>query len=207
MKIDWRVSAITAGSAFLLSVVVGVFGNVSLGVLILRAVVVACVFGAGGIGAMVLIDRYLPELRLAASGPATAETGNTVNIVVEGDEELQTLGGGSGEDGSDPDLIDSSVADVAQDEAGQASADDPEGGQEKLEEGSSVRDDASDPSDSDVEVMEEVTSGDDLPNVDSMTDSFTEVPLGEAPVADSAESGEDPALMARAVRTLLKREE
>ena len=70
MKIDWRVSAITAGSAFLLSILVGVIGDVSFGVLILRAIIAAIVFGAGATGATIIIDRYLPELRRAS--PASA---------------------------------------------------------------------------------------------------------------------------------------
>jgi len=206
MKIDWRVSAITAGSASLLSILVGVIGDVSFGVLILRAIIAAIVFGAGATGVTIIIDRYLPELRRASPASAASANGNRVDIVVEGDEELETVADGSDEADLQSDVIDFEGAN----EVAGLSADDSGGVLEEIEESDGISEYPSVAIDGEVEEIEEIeeiTSVDDLPNVDSMAGSFTEIPLGEDPVADSSESGEDPALMARAIRTVLKREE
>ncbi len=202
MKIDWRVSAITAGSAFLLSVVIGVIGNVSFGVLILRAVTAAVLFGAGAIGVTIVIDRYLPELRRASDGSAASPTGNSVDIVVEGDDELEAVAEGSDENGVEAGATDNDVAEL--------SVGDSDGVLEEVEESDDSGEIVSGATDGEVEEIEEIeeiASGEELPNVDSMADSFTEIPLGEDPGAESLDSGEDPALMARAIRTVLKREE
>ena len=196
MKIDWRISAITAGSAFLLSVVIGVIGNVSFGVLILRAVTAAVLFGAGAIGVTIVIDRYLPELRRAS---ATSPTANTVDIVVEGDDELEAVVGGMDENGEEGGATGIGVEELSVDES--------DGVLEEVEERGGSGETMTDATGGDVEEIEEIASGDELPNVDSMADSFTEIPLGEDPGAESLDSGEDPALMARAIRTVLKREE
>lgn len=199
MKIDWRISAITAGSAFLLSVVIGVIGNVSFGVLILRAVTVAVLFGVGAIGVTIVIDRYLPELRRASAASAGSPTGNTVDIVVEGDDGLETVADGPDENGEEYGAVDNGV--------GELPADDPDGVLEEVEESAGSGETMSGAIDGEVEEIEEIASGDELPNVDSMADSFTEIPLGEDPGDESLDSGEDPELMARAIRTVLKREE
>ena len=199
MKIDWRVSAITAGSAFLLSVVIGVIGNVSFGVLILRAVTAAVLFGAGAIGVTIVIDRYLPELRQASAASAASPTGNTVDIVVEGDDELEAVVDGSDENGEERGATDIGV--------GELSVDDSDGVLEEVEESGGSGEIMTGTTGGDVEEIEEIASGDELPNVDSMADSFTEIPLAEDPGAEPLDSGEDPALMARAIRTVLKREE
>lgn len=223
MKIDWRVSAIAAGSAFLLSVLVGVIGNVSFGVLILRAVVAAAVFGAGAIGASLVIDRYLPELKNSSSAQADASDGAGVDIVVEGDDDLQNgvFGPEIAHDAShveseaeegDEELGELSPVDqeeeesIAEDvaESGSGASDIPVNEDEVIEE----VEEADDESDVvELEEAEEEPGGGNLPDVDSMSDSFTELPLAEETIDDSSDSGEDPALMARAIRTVLKREE
>jgi len=199
MKIDWRISAITAGSAFLLSVLIGVIGNVSFGVLILRAATAAALFGGGAIGVTIVIDRYLPELRRASAAPVPSATGSTVDIVVEGDDDLETLSDGLDASDEERTELDDGVEELSANDADEAPEEVDESGDE---DGISTV-----ASDSEAAEMEEIGSGDGLPNVDAMADSFTEVPLGEDPGVDSGDSGEDPALMARAIRTILKREE
>ena len=199
MKIDWRISAIAAGSAFLLSVVIGVIGNVSFGVLILRAVTAAGVFGVGAIGVTIVIDRYLPELRRASAASAGSATGNTVDIVVEGEDGFETVADGPDENGEEPGVVDNGV--------GELPDDDPDGVLEEVEESAGSGETMTSEIDGEVEEIEEIASGDELPNVDSMADSFTEIPLGEDSGDESLDSGEDPELMARAIRTVLKREE
>jgi hypothetical protein len=203
MKIDWRVSAITAGSAFFLSVLIGVLGNVSFGVLILRAIVAAAVFGAGAIGATVVIDRFLPELRRPTLPSADSAIGNSVDIVVEGGDEFGTVMGDSDEGDEELGAVDTG----AEDDVVELSADDSGGLLEEVEENDNIGEGTTVYAADELEEIEEASSGDDLLSVDSMTDSFTEVPLGEDPVVDVSDSGGDPELMAKAIRTVLKREE
>lgn len=209
MKIDWRVSAISAGSAFFLSALIGVVGNVSLGMLILRAGIAATVFGAGAVGVSIVIDRYLPELRRASPASVASENGNTVDIVVEGDDGLETVERGPDETDAQSVVIDSGAVD----EADGLSAGALDGELEEVVEsngtggGTATAMDDEVEETEEIEEIEEIASVDDLPSVDSMADSFTEIPVGEDSAVDSSESGEDPALMARAIRTVLKREE
>lgn len=178
MKIDWRVSTIVAGAAFVLSALIGLIGNVSFGALLVRALLSAAAFGAGAIGLRFVIDRFLPEL-LAASPPETeAEPGKSVDIVVDGEDDLT----------SEAALTDDAPL------------------QDAL-------DDGPEPADVDEvavelpEANDQEESGEELPSVESMDDSFTEVPLAAESVEDVSQSGEDPAVMARAIRTVLNREE
>lgn len=178
MKIDWRVSAITAGAAFLLSALIGLIGDVSFGALLVRALLSAAAFGAGAIGLRFVIDRFLPEL-LAASPPETeAEPGKSVDIVVDGEEDL------------------TSEAVLMDDAPPQNTPDDAPGPVDVEEVAVEL-----------PETDDQEESGDELPSVESMDDSFTEVPLAAESVEDVSQSGEDPAVMARAIRTVLNREE
>jgi hypothetical protein len=207
MKIDWRVSAIAAGSAFFLSVLVGVIGNVSFGMLILRATIAAALFGAGAIGLTIIIDRFLPELRGAASATAASPDGNSVDIVVEGGDEFDTVMSGMNERDEELDAADTGVEN---DVAG-LQADDSGELLEEVDESDGIGEGASVETADELEEVEEEDedepSSDALPSVDSMSDSFTEVPIGEDPVSDVPDSGGDPSLMAQAIRTVLKREE
>jgi len=87
MSLDWRTGAFAAGAAFILSFLAGVIGGVSFGALLVRAIVGSVVFGAGGVGVSLLIERYLPELR-TASGDSPANDleqrpGGRVDITVD----------------------------------------------------------------------------------------------------------------------------
>jgi hypothetical protein len=59
----------------------------------------------------------------------------------------------------------------------------------------------------DAEDAEELLPTEDLETVESTESGFRETPLGEGGVEEVTSSGDDPALMARAIRTVLKREE
>lgn len=223
MKIDWRVSTVAGGAAFGLSLLVGVIGGVAFVALILRASLAALVFAAGSIGIGLTIDRFLPELRRARSVHPGGADGAGVDIVVEGDDDIAALS--TGLDESDPVLGDAEGGgDDQPDLAGESATVPPavteeaaalQGDGDEGIIGFAARDESAD----EAEVIEEVEAFEDasmvgqrdsvgeLPSVDAMTDSFTEVPLAEEPVAEPLDSGEDPALMARAIRSVLKREE
>jgi len=59
---DWKIIAISATLAFLFSFISGLLGQVSTGVIFFRAVLGAFVFGALGFGISILLRKYLPEI-------------------------------------------------------------------------------------------------------------------------------------------------
>ena len=197
MGFNWRVSAGAAGAAFILSLIAGAFGGVPFGSLIGRALVGAVVFGAGAVAVSAVIGRYLPDLKQAgASGPIgeRSPAGSRVDIVV--DDALN-------EDGEPSGL---SVQDDEDDEIG-----DLEAGDDDDEAGGEVAP-ASSGQEGPVEALEELDEAEaatleGLPDIEGLSEGFPGV-SGASDVAGGAHrSGEDPDLMARAIRTVLKREE
>lgn len=212
MRVDWRGTLTVAVAAFLLSVLVGWASGVALGTLVLRALLAAIVFGAGATAVTVVVGRYLPGL-LQASADGGA-SGSRVDLVVDGDVVPDGVddflpGGPSGtpseldEDGSDG--FDDAEADVTDpefdsparavglDSHGSSAARERYDEPQELEElhGDSDADDATDHA---------------LPDIGGLGGGFTT----EAPEEDadpgSGRSREDGLLMARAIRTVLKRE-
>ncbi len=81
---NWKVTAGSAGFAFLLSLLIGVISGVSFGVAFFRAILGGIVFGSLAYGAIFLIRKYLPELGKTIAGEqddVTTEGG--VDIVIE----------------------------------------------------------------------------------------------------------------------------
>ncbi|MFP4549799.1 MAG: hypothetical protein ACLFNT_03255, partial [Spirochaetales bacterium] len=85
MSIGWRTTAIVAGAALVLSVLVGVLGGVAFGTILIRGLLGAFAFGAGSIGIRYLVDRYLPELRQGQEVQQESPHGSRVDIVVDDD--------------------------------------------------------------------------------------------------------------------------
>lgn len=223
MNFDWRVSAVAAGVAFVLSLIVGVIAGVAFGAILLRAFIWALLFGVGAAGLVYVVDRFIPELRqsLKQSAKDQAEqpvAGESVDIVVDEDllgedspvpiaaapdaggdqevlEELDAAepdeSGGSGYDPESP------LAAATASESPQALAEgDAEAGAEVVGEPEELE-----------EAPPEAGSTSSLPDIDGFSGSFEES-KGTDEIIDSGESsGEDTASMARAIRTVLKREE
>jgi hypothetical protein len=106
---NWRLVAIAAGGAFVLSVLTALIAGVGVGALIFRALIGAVAFGALAAGIQVVVDRFLPELAESSTADAgrsradetpvegaadgadwTPPPGGNVDIVVE--EEADELG-------------------------------------------------------------------------------------------------------------------
>lgn len=194
MKIDWRRSAIAATAAFVLSVLVGIIGGVSFLAVLLRATIGGIVFGAGAIGISALIGRFLPELRAPSDqGPADAP-GGKLDIVV-GDE--VELSGGETE-------AETEWSGIAPEEL--------EPGDEEERSDYTSEDQAAEASEADgaeeIETLEEVDSADGLPEVEGFAESFTSESLASAGPAElRSDTGNDPATIAKAIRTVLKRDQ
>jgi hypothetical protein len=88
MVIHWKASAVAASAAAVLVILIAALAGVPIGTIIIRALVGAVVFGAGTAGAILLIDRYLPELtNQDETQDAQSETGKNVDILVEDEAE------------------------------------------------------------------------------------------------------------------------
>ncbi|MBN2873843.1 MAG: hypothetical protein JXM71_02015 [Spirochaetales bacterium] len=237
MDSSLRASAFAGVGAFVLSIIVAVFSRVPLGVLVLRALASGIGFGALVFGAQVLMRRFLPELfdgYTPEAAEASPSMGSLVDIVVSGGDEVLTdlpPAERSGEaplamerddavphrpETIDPQALAREVADLRQDVL--VSAESAESG---VDSGGSS---APRPS----VALDEL---DTLPDLDSLSDSFSETGLGGAPYDDDTpggqgmdatarigpsdsmpsagapDAGKDPAVLAKAVQTLLRRDQ
>lgn len=223
MRISWYFAGAIAGTAFLLSAISAAFAGVPFGVLLMRALVSGVLFGGAGIGAELLVQSQLPELYALLRGESAEESenssqeagtgGENVDIVLESEEE--------GEFGAGPLSGDE---DATNTEEGA-----PIGGDEFVEEVEEVSSDGVEESEPIVPPQEEAAeteepgSGDDLPNIGEFSETFQEDRSNQSSATDQGSNignlgessgqgpqgsgNEDPAAIARAIQTVLKREE
>ncbi|MFW6312990.1 MAG: hypothetical protein ACOC2N_03815, partial [Spirochaetota bacterium] len=217
MNLDWRTGAVAAAAALILSLLAGIVGGVSFGALLFRAIMGAVVFGAGAIGISILIDRYLPELKTAvdetSGGIPDDSPGGRVDITVDDSSDPAVESSFMLEDGDEDDFVPGIAADEvhAGVDAGAADAGDEidEGDEDEvaeLEEAGDA-DEEQDSGGSASESVPETGSAHSLPDIEGFSGSFAEAPSEVEEVEGAQRSGEDPGIMARAIRTVLKREE
>jgi len=107
--INFRVSGIAAGIAFVLSLLIGILSGAGFPYLLLRALVFACVFFAlSGLGFWA-VSRFLPEL-LSESGGGT-DVGDDFDISVPGSR--VDISVGSSVEGAFPEDASDAVDDIA----------------------------------------------------------------------------------------------
>lgn len=196
MSIDWKPVGVSALLAFIIAVVSAGLSGIPFGVLLFRAVVGALIFGAGAAGVQLLIRRFLPELQEEQSD--TEEARGTVDIVISDDED--SLENGDEDAGFEPGL----AFDTAESEETD--------GEPLVEE---VEEADTPPSTSEEEDVEELAEADTstvdtLPDVGAFTDSFmadTAIETAESSTGKGSGEGQDPEAIAKAIRTLMKREE
>lgn len=213
MTFDWKIPAVAAGGAFLLSFFIGLAGHVGFGILVLRAVIWGVVFGALAFGIDQLFRKYLPEIYGNEAADltddpmdVTKDEERTVDITLE--EENPVTVEGSSDDGESRDEIEGS------DESVGASAE---------EEGLVVENDRSE----EVEELETIdepgksageSESDDIPegefaDFEAVETTFSDSSVEEDTGARHVESvdvlgiDEDPETVARAVRTFMKKDQ
>lgn len=225
VSVDVRASGIGAAAAFLLSALVGLISGVSFGTVLLRALLSGIVFGVGMYGARILLARYIPDLLNAdateSTGPGVGATGPNVDISVgdEGDDTDFAAGATDdrerGIDGFDESLVEE-VEEAPAVEAGRES----EARRESAEREPGIVED---------EDAEFLDRSDELPELEGFSGTFSgaappeEKDDGSAPQRRTSDSegldslddsrppgeggeGNDPKVMAEAIRTVLKRE-
>lgn len=192
MENSWKISALCAGIAFGISVLFGIIGGVGFGTILLRAVAGAVLFAGLGFVVVVLTRRFLPEL--LQPDPEAGTSGEGVDIVI-------------------PDLNPHENADEYGDMNGneyrRRASREPEeeeldGLVEEIEEIPRSELSVGD-SDDDSDLVEEIDS---LPDMGSFESSFSASYVDgnierEAP-PDKNE--QDPALLAKVVQTILRKE-
>jgi hypothetical protein len=236
---DLRASLIAAGTAAVLSSLIGLIAGVGLLALVLRALIGGLFFGAAVYGLILLAKRFLPGLLSASEGDETPafqgpepSRGARVDIVLPG-EGLEPIGQGEGGGGSfgraagaldggmsaeeasllEPDGLVSETEAAIPPSAGRASSE--EGASSGILGSSQAGQQASDSGHRPSSNFEDL---DVLPDLEGFTDTFAASEFGakaaEArPAATSSQAssgsrdGMDPAALAQAVRTILKRDQ
>ena len=192
MTFKWKIPAAAAGGAFLLSFFVGLIGRVGFGTLILRGFLWAIVFGALALGVEYLLRRFLPEL-FENQDIEAGRSGQAVDITL--DEEHPPPG--EGRDGPPGEAEDDSFS-ADEDTISAAEGEPSEEGEEigELE-----------------RVDEPDDSSDELPSLETVETAFgvpdAEERRGERSTLsiDALGIDEDPATVARAVRTFMNKDQ
>ena len=191
MRFNWRASAFAAAAALLLSLLTGIIAGVPFAALVGRALLGATVFAVVAAGISLVADRYLPGLGQTEGGDRSGDEdrpGGRVDVVIddtmdeEGEpQELERSGeeaeGEEGEEGEELAELEAAGED-----------EEPAGPEEQGE-------------------LADVDSLESLPDIEGLSGSFAETPIEPDEPPDSAEPGEGPGMMARAVRTVMRREE
>lgn len=126
---DWKIIAISATLAFLFSFISGLLGLVSIGVIFLRAVLGAFIFGAFGFGISILLRKYLPEIFELKSGLSSEDDEDLPQV-----QEPSELSGEADNIVSDKPVIDISIDDETEQAVSEESSDSNSGKNELVEE-------------------------------------------------------------------------
>lgn len=249
--IDWKIIVGLGGFAFIISLLTGLISGVQFGVLLFRAILGGLVFAGLGFGGGYLIEKFLPELTRGESPSSSKDTGGTVDIVVDDEEEETKASGAVLAEGTEDSEREEGF-EASQKASGQEAAsntvmfanaqsskegrseegmneagDDGENFVEEVEETAATEDEETVEShhsetEDDGEVVEELTEADDnveaLPEIDSFSDSFSseDLPDAEGELGGSGGSSEtvdvmgeeqDPHTVAKAIQTMIKRDE
>jgi hypothetical protein len=225
MSINWKPVAVSALLAFIIAVISAGLSGIPFGILLFRAVLGAFIFGAGTVGVQLIIGKFLPELN-GSPAEESGDAGGTVDIVISDDEDSEAephselgdeepapsaAGEQEGEESFEPGL---QFATFQESE-----------GEPLVQEVEEAEEAEAPPASADHEFDEEVTeevasSVDSLPDVGEFSGSFMADATSEASTPTSTEptgdgssgdgvsgEGQDPQAIAKAIRTLMKREE
>lgn len=219
-----KIVIFSAAVAAVLAFISALFGRVSFGAILLRTLFWAGVFGIFSLGIQLLLEKLIPELFESSSEtveePETegefgsneaGEVGNNLNIVLEGEEPAFTAAGedDSGEETAEEDeneFIEEIQAVDDEDEPERGAADGTDSG---IPNGGGPEEE--------VAEIGTVSDVDSLPNLSDFSDSFDSVSsVQEEGGQLSGQSGEDvdllgthhdPATVAKAVRTIIGRDQ
>jgi hypothetical protein len=200
MQQNPRAVVIAGVGAMVIALLAGIIGGVAFGTLLLRAVLGGIVFAAGAMAVQLLVRRFLPELMELSGGSSPGDVGGRVDMVVDEDIDLLTPVD-EPTFGEDQDQTEAEeVSEIGEDD------------EELVEEVSEVGegDDAESaipPRVPDVDV----SSVDKLPDLDGFVDSFQDEGTVEIVDEDgdgvAMPGGQDAQTIAKAIQTVMKRDE
>ncbi len=211
--INWKIPAGFAGFAVLVAFISGAIGGVPFGTILLRAVLSGVIFGSIGYGMLFLFKSRLPELfSLLSPGAKVNPMSEGVDIVISDDTE-ETLP----PEPSVEEVADSLLGKIAEDDADTA----PPSSDELIEEVEERSiDSVSDSGDQEAsEEVAELFSADDegavaeLETIDETFDKFgnsgglSDIASSEADTIEVLGEFQDPKDVAKAVQTMMKRDE
>ncbi|MBN1687237.1 MAG: hypothetical protein JW852_11315 [Spirochaetales bacterium] len=196
MTFRWKIPAVAAGGAFLLSLIIGAAGRVTFGMVMLRAFIWAVVFAALAFGIDFLLRKYLPEL-LAGEADEPAGDERSIDITLE---EENPVSAAKADFAGEPGYREDSTEEAS---FGTATADD-ETAVGELEEA----DGAEEPVDfvGGVDLHDAAADGGEETAFDASGDSRRAGTPRQANI-DFLGIDEDPATVARAVRTFMKKDQ
>ncbi len=117
MTFHWKIPAVAAGGAFLLSLLVGIIGGVTFGTILLRAFIWALTFGALAFGADMLFRRYIPEFYSGETATREGEE-RTVDITLDEENPVEARRSADEEDEDYPEASDDSDFDSTDSDIG-----------------------------------------------------------------------------------------
>jgi len=215
-----KIGGIGAAAGFLLSMLVGLFSGNPFATIVLRALLFALLFGGLGIGARIVVGRFLPELE-SASGSGREPEARKVDIVLPEENphvdpqgvRVAEAGGDGGAEAKGP-MESGASGDEGNAETG--SSDLPPPDAEDMDEVQEAPETES-PEPVTAAEPERPRGAGPLPTLDSlgsgsspMGSSGMGTAMGRAKANAGAMGdlgGEDPATIARAIRTVLKKDE
>lgn len=197
MQQNPKAVVIAGVGAMVIALLAGLIGGVALGTLLLRAVLGGLLFAALAMALQLLVRRYLPELMELSGGAPDSDVGRHVDMVVDDEVDLLTpVEEPSSEEESDS--ID--VEELSGDE------------EELVEEVSEVEEGGDNESSIPPKVPDvDLSSVDKLPDLDGFAGSFQED--GTVEVVDEDDDsvampgGQDAQTIAKAIQTVMKRDE
>jgi hypothetical protein len=209
---DWKMIVISATLAFMLSFIFGIFGSVSLGILLIRAFSGAIIFAAMAFGATILQRRYLPELYELQADIMSEIEGDSSEVHVK-----QSIPGHSDSLSVSKPRIDISIDDEDESFTVEMKPENDTGSTGSFEKRNDLVDEISESDDtvSSTENEQVPANIDVLPDMGVFSNSF-EGELDEyvdaagkagAVTLDIMGEEQDPELVVRAVRTMVKKDQ
>ena len=213
--IHWKFAAFCAGIAALLSILAGLFGRVSAGNLIFRAILACIVFGGLACGMELLVRKFLPELLSGGEDvdneSGEVETGGEVDIIVDDDEPVSFAPLDEQEDtvpaAEEGDIEDVGITEIS----GEGELSEvPQGGD--FEPGQAPGDPEAVPGQQEAPA-DTGKNGNGLPDIGDFSGSYAGIDSLDSGKArrldavDSIEKENDPATMAQAIRSILHKDQ
>ena len=225
---DTKIVFLIAACAAALAFISGLFGRVSFGIVLLRTLIGGVLFGVFSYGAGVLLKRFIPEIFELSSGKSEEddhdvpfesaenhERGGNLNIVLEGEDPSYSASDEEENvsfqtDDRDNGFIEEihELESEAEDSSGKPASKGHSARKAAVSDSADILEDYGDLSDVDVlPDLEEFSDSFESVAAAQNDDSFSEKSRASNNKVDMLEGQHDPATVAKAVRTIIRRDQ